>query len=75
MEAMSEILLDRLAQESSLVAYESLNEILDETLDEPSDETAFWTVNVSVLGPTAPVSNSPLGSPGNSQARVQAISH
>ena len=43
METMSEILLDRLAQESNLVDYESsddesLNKPLDEPLDEPSDE-------------------------------------
>ena len=52
MEAMREILRDKLAQESSLVDYESLNETLDETSDEPSDETVFWTVNVSVLSAT-----------------------
>mgnify|MGYP000928813038 CR=1 FL=1 len=52
MEAMSEILLDRLAQESNLVAYESsddesLNKPLDETSDEPSDETLDEPLNES----------------------------
>ena len=84
MEAMSEILLDRLAQESNLVDYESsddesLNKPLDEPLDEPSDEpldkpldesyqTVFWTV---LVHPTAPVSNRPLRSPGNVQAPAE----
>ena len=52
MEAISEILLDRLAQESNLVAYESsddesLNKPLDETSDEPSDETLDEPLNES----------------------------
>ena len=56
MEAMSEILLDRLAQESSLVDYESsddesLNKPLDETSDEPSDETLDEPLNESYRQP------------------------
>ena len=68
MEAMSEILLDGLAQEQ---IHESLDKSLDESYGQ-SYQTVLWTVLVHL---TAPVSNRPLRSPGNVQAIVQAIGH